>query len=974
LLERCVDGLKEMDAYRNDERYLRVWLSYADTLEDPEDVFNFLRANNIAQNLALFYSTWAYIMEGKGYFPMAEKLYEEGQRMRAQPEDLLAKQHTHFQQRMLNRVQRMNEKKDRGEETDAGDPENDFEQRHAFADKETGLKPLSSTKSMLGGRAQFAVFQGPSSSTSGNGNENGGPTSPHVAPIIAAGGGNGGMGWQQLAPATAIRKENSQIPGPWHNTAMPQRESLIHASHHSTTPSHPIPVFSSQKEASTPKFSIFVDSKNEKAKEPTPASQGKPQKKKATVTEERTHYDKTLLLHNNEECTFEEGRGRLYLQRQAQQRAAAAMQLAQPMDYDHDDDIDDVDWEVNENEAAAAGEGACTPSSSAASLLTETPTLSVPGADLSTHSSSTHSHTGRSSVSSTTASSASSSSLRQKSKLEISPTINTKAALADVMAMFNTPMTGTIPSPLAVAEPTPPVGGSIKITNADIVRSQLQTGVGGQGGSVAPPSGWNGNTPVQRSVLGALTPGDIPLRVPLTPATASTTTQAQSMAKTPSFTIFEDRKQQSQLSTPLTQTAPHNLSGNGPCGFTPSQTYDFSAMTVNAPRLAHSLSPWEEEHYQTLWEGLLPLIRMHDDYQEEGAIEFPQSLDVDSVEVNDTQYRVINLLSSSHRDETHSTSILSVQPVGEPNAGDDVNTSSFFLQITRPACGWEFYIIKELQERVPVNSHPLFMQVHGLCTYRNASLLITSQRQAAAYSLQDVIDMMKESGKPLDEALVMFFAIEILKILDSLQQGGFLHCQIRPATLRLRMGTDIPTACYDPHGSAGWSEFGFVLTNFSHAIDMHLYPENTAFSGPPPMPSTHASTTDNTLTEKKFLCPEMLDGKKQWTWQADYYSVASILHLLLHNGKPMEVEVFQPAPGELSRYRTRSSISRYHQVDIWEPLFDALLNVTSLSEPTSAVSMRNGLEEHLKANPTKSKSIRILLNKQMRALKEVGDE
>ena len=47
VLERCARELQEEERYKEDARYLRVWIKYADCCAEPGDIFKFLRANSM---------------------------------------------------------------------------------------------------------------------------------------------------------------------------------------------------------------------------------------------------------------------------------------------------------------------------------------------------------------------------------------------------------------------------------------------------------------------------------------------------------------------------------------------------------------------------------------------------------------------------------------------------------------------------------------------------------------------------------------------------------------------------------------------------------------------------------------------------------------------------------------------------------------------------------------------------------------
>lgn len=82
LLERCTRALKDDPRYASDARYVRVWVAYADRCHQPEEIFRFLRANEIGVRHALLWEAWAAVLEARGEWARADKVYEEGLQVR----------------------------------------------------------------------------------------------------------------------------------------------------------------------------------------------------------------------------------------------------------------------------------------------------------------------------------------------------------------------------------------------------------------------------------------------------------------------------------------------------------------------------------------------------------------------------------------------------------------------------------------------------------------------------------------------------------------------------------------------------------------------------------------------------------------------------------------------------------------------------------------------------------------------------
>jgi len=84
-LERGTKALEATEKYRNDERFLKMWILYADLHRDPEDVFKYLIANNMFPMLAMFYRAYALVQLSKGRIEEAENTLLKGIELRAEP-------------------------------------------------------------------------------------------------------------------------------------------------------------------------------------------------------------------------------------------------------------------------------------------------------------------------------------------------------------------------------------------------------------------------------------------------------------------------------------------------------------------------------------------------------------------------------------------------------------------------------------------------------------------------------------------------------------------------------------------------------------------------------------------------------------------------------------------------------------------------------------------------------------------------
>ncbi len=239
LLERCTRELQEVPRYKDDARYLRVWVKYADCCKDPHDIFKFLEANDIGQRHALFYEAYAAFLEIRGAYARAHEVYDRGVMMRAQPRERLKDKLAQFQHRMMRRKQRELEEGTGGDdaEEDPGDGRErrfgtrpgggsrravDAENRGGSARAGGGAAVGTSRARGMRGIASAAAAATPSGNAHGGGlevycDEASGPA-PAPAPAP----------WRSLPKYKETRKENSRAATTWNGQGLQQKRSRGH--------------------------------------------------------------------------------------------------------------------------------------------------------------------------------------------------------------------------------------------------------------------------------------------------------------------------------------------------------------------------------------------------------------------------------------------------------------------------------------------------------------------------------------------------------------------------------------------------------------------------------------------------------------------------------------------------------------------------------------------------------------------------
>eukprot|EP00752_Nemacystus_decipiens_P016535 g14779.t1 len=103
-LSDILERFQKDQRYRNDERYLKLWMRYADLTDNAEKVFQMLQSEGVGAHLALFWAAWAYVLEMAESYSLAAERIAEGRARGAAPVSLLEDFLGAFHRRMLERM------------------------------------------------------------------------------------------------------------------------------------------------------------------------------------------------------------------------------------------------------------------------------------------------------------------------------------------------------------------------------------------------------------------------------------------------------------------------------------------------------------------------------------------------------------------------------------------------------------------------------------------------------------------------------------------------------------------------------------------------------------------------------------------------------------------------------------------------------------------------------------------------------
>jgi len=202
LLERATKTFLNSAQYKNDPRYLKLWLSYIRFFSDtPRETFAFLSRHNIGEGLALFYEEFAAWLENAGRWVQAEEVYKLGIDREARPTPRLLRKFNEFQERFAQRPENNNEPLSPALPTVRPalaakvDPFAAVAPRDPQAPRpNSGVGGGSTSRT---GRQKMQIFS----------DENG------EAPAVSA--GDATKGWQSIGSLADRKKENTMEPKPW---------------------------------------------------------------------------------------------------------------------------------------------------------------------------------------------------------------------------------------------------------------------------------------------------------------------------------------------------------------------------------------------------------------------------------------------------------------------------------------------------------------------------------------------------------------------------------------------------------------------------------------------------------------------------------------------------------------------------------------------------------------------------------------
>ncbi|XP_020237517.1 mitotic spindle checkpoint protein BUBR1 [Cajanus cajan] len=205
IYEQCVRAFWHSDRYKDDLRYLKVWLEYADNCFDADVIYAFLDANGIGKTHSNFYISYALHLESKNKFKAANQTFELGISRNAEPIEKLKASYRLFLARSMARPKAIDDSVEKLA------PTRSFGTVLAKGDNRdrAPLSTLNCDPSAKNDRTRAAPLSIYKDSVAT------GDTGPHQPDLSHS--------WLTLGARADRNKENNAIPGKWKSYKIPQR-------------------------------------------------------------------------------------------------------------------------------------------------------------------------------------------------------------------------------------------------------------------------------------------------------------------------------------------------------------------------------------------------------------------------------------------------------------------------------------------------------------------------------------------------------------------------------------------------------------------------------------------------------------------------------------------------------------------------------------------------------------------------------
>lgn len=245
---------------------------------------------------------------------------------------------------------------------------------------------------------------------------------------------------------------------------------------------------------------------------------------------------------------------------------------------------------------------------------------------------------------------------------------------------------------------------------------------------------------------------------------------------------------------------------------------------------------------------------------------------------------------------------------------DDEEEDNYLVavKVENPTSVWEAVVLDRIHRRLVKNHRPSIIRPRSLYAFQDESFLLLDYSSQG--TLLDLVNKATQMGiapavagapSAVDELLAIFLTIELLRLVESLHQANFLHGDLKIDNCLVRLEPTNSAAwstTYDRNGANGWSAKGVKLIDFGRAIDLTLFPAGV----------DQTFVADWKVDERD--CVEMREAKP-WSYQTDYFGLASVCYCLLF-GKYISTEVVADPDSSGKKYKIATTLRRVSVPDL----------------------------------------------------------
>ncbi|NWX41016.1 BUB1 kinase, partial [Steatornis caripensis] len=337
----------------------------------------------------------------------------------------------------------------------------------------------------------------------------------------------------------------------------------------------------------------------------------------------------------------------------------------------------------------------------------------------------------------------------------------------------------------------------------------------------------------------------------------------------------------------------------------PGTGQDITAWSVRAVVLVEN--PWDKELISKFLSELPKPLHTYANYFEWKST-LPSIRLKAELPLGSSSFHVDCLVGEGAFAQVYQASVL--------DASNPRNNQKVIFKVQKPANPWEFYIATQLVERLDPSTRHLYIHFYSAHFFQNGSILVGELYNYG--TLLNAINIYKKfPEKVMPQALVIYFAVKILYMVEELHSCKIIHGDIKPDNFILGEFLDNDTCDID-----GLSH-GLTLIDLGQSIDMKLFPEGTAFTA-------RCETSG-------FQCIEMLT-QKPWNYQTDYFGIAATVYCMLF-GTYMKVK------NENGIWKPEGAFRRLANADLWKEFFESMLNIPNCHSLPSLGALRKRLKD-----------------------------